>query len=138
MIVLGTDVIVAGIRSRTGASARLIRAAVRGELPIALSVAMALEYEAVVTRAEHVAASGLNVSEILKVIDAVIAVASPTVPHFRWRPQLRDVGDEIILETAVNSSATAIVTFNRRHFLPAAARFGVDILLPGEALEMLK
>lgn len=138
MVVLDTDVVVAGIRSRTGASAALITAALRGELAIALSVAMAIEYEAVVTRPAHVVASGLPMQAIMVVIDALIAVAKPIVPHFRWRPQLRDPGDEIVLETAVNSSASAIVTFNRRDFLPAAERFGIDILLPVQALERLK
>jgi predicted nucleic acid-binding protein len=53
---------------------------------------------------------------------------------FLWRPQLRDPGDELVLEAAVNGGVDAIVTFNRRDFGSAAARFGVEILLPREAL----
>jgi predicted nucleic acid-binding protein len=48
--------------------------------------------------------------------------------------QLRDPGDELVLEAAVNGRASAIATFNRRHFRTAAERFGIDILLPSEAI----
>jgi hypothetical protein len=51
-----------------------------------------------------------------------------------WRPQLRDPGDELVLEAAVNGRGTTITTFNRRDFQPAASRFGIDILLPSEAI----
>jgi predicted nucleic acid-binding protein len=54
--------------------------------------------------------------------------------HYRWRPQLRDAGDEMVLETAVNGRAQAIVTFNRRDYGEAPANFGVEVLSPAEAL----
>jgi hypothetical protein len=38
------------------------------------------------------------------------------------------------LEAAVNGEVDGIVTFNRRDFGSAAARFGIEILLPREAL----
>lgn len=99
---------------------------------------MVLEYEAVALRAEHLAAGELTEAEALLVIDALVSVAMPVTPHFRWRPQLRDPADELVLEAAVNGGASAIVTFNRRHFLPAASRFGPDILLPREVLEKMR
>jgi hypothetical protein len=36
----------------------------------------------------------------------------------------------MVLEAAANSMAQAIVTFNRRDYLPAAKRFGLDVVLP--------
>lgn len=136
MLVLDTDILVAAIRSRTGASAALIGAVLRGEYRIAMSIGMAIEYEAVATRMEHLAAGGMTERDVGIVIDALISVAMPVVPHFRWRPQLRDPNDEMVLEAAANAGGSAIVTFNRRDFIPAAATFGIDLLLPREALEM--
>ena len=89
-------------------------------------------------REEHLVAAGLSQREVSVVIDALLASARPIVPNFRWRPQLRDANDEMVLEAAVNGGAKAIVTFNRRDFRPAAARFGVELLLPREALEILR
>lgn len=138
MWVLDTDVVVAAMRSREGASAELIRRALRGDILIGLSVAMVLEYEAVISRPEHVLASGLDADEMMAVIDALVSVATAIEPHFLWRPQLRDADDEMILEAAVNGGAGAIVTFNRRDFELAARRFGIAVLSPREALETLK
>ena len=50
--------------------------------------------------------------------------------RFLWRPQLRDPGDELVLEAAVNGRADAIATFNQRDSRPEADRFGIDILPP--------
>lgn len=126
------------MRSRTGASAEIVRSVLRGEVDIALSVAMVLEYEAVATRPDHIAASRLGREDILAVIDALASRAKPVEMHFRWRPQLRDANDEMILEAAVNGQATAIVSFNRKDFARVPGRFGIETLLPREALEKLK
>ena len=58
-------------------------------------------------------------------------------PTQRWRPSLHDADDDMVLEVAVNGQADAIVTFNRRDFRPATAQFGIELLLPGAAIERL-
>lgn len=136
MLVLDTDVIVAAVRSSSGASAAILAMAIRGELEVAISAAMVLEYEAVALREEHLDAGRTNVDEVRAIIDSLVVVGHHVEPHFRWRPQLRDPGDELVLEAAVNGRASAIVTFNRRDFLPAARRFGLEVVLPREILEM--
>ncbi len=70
-------------------------------------------------------------------LDAVINLVEPVDGWFLWRPQLRDPGDERVLEAAVNGRADAIATFNRRDFRPASDRFGLDILLPAEAIRRI-
>jgi putative PIN family toxin of toxin-antitoxin system len=138
MWVIDTDVIVAAIRSRKGASAAVLRAVLHDEIEIGLSVALAIEYEAVATRAEHLAAGQLTEQQALTVVEALISSAVPIGTNFRWRPQLRDPDDEMVLEAAANGGASAIVTFNRKDFAPAAAQFGLKVLLPKEALETLR
>ena len=54
------------------------------------------------------------------------------------RPQLRDPADELVLAAAVNGKAAAIVTFNRRDFGVAPARFGIQVLRPTEALRNIR
>jgi len=135
MWIIDTDVVVAAIRSRSGASAELIRMALRDEIELGMSVALALEYEAVATRPEHLEAGGITSAQAMTVIDALIAVAVPLGTHFQWRPQLRDPDDEMVLEAAVNGGAEAIVTFNRKDFAIASSRFGIEVLLPRQALE---
>jgi predicted nucleic acid-binding protein len=71
-------------------------------------------------------------------LDAVAANAAPVRLAFRWRPALRDPDDDMVLETAANGQAEAIVTFNKRDFTAIAGRFGMAVLSPGEALRTLE
>ena len=61
-------------------------------------------------------------------------LAEPVEIHFRWRPQLRAAGDEMVLETAVKGRADVPVTFNRRDFVDVASWFAIEVLSPIEAL----
>jgi predicted nucleic acid-binding protein len=71
-------------------------------------------------------------------LDALMALAEPVETHFLWRPQLRDPNDEMVLEAAVNGRADALVTFNLRDYGTAPAQFGVEVLLPREAIARIK
>jgi len=71
-------------------------------------------------------------------LDAVAAVAEPVRRDFLWRPVLGDPNDDMVLETAVNGQAEGIVTFNRRHFVSVANRFGIDILSPAQTANRLE
>lgn len=136
-MILDTDVIIAALRSTKGASAEIIRRVLRDEIRIELTVAMALEYEAVALRQEHLIAGELTAKEALNLIDSLAAIAKPVEIHFRWRPQLRDVDDEMILEAAINADDRTIVTFNAPDFA-GAERFDVEVMSPREILENLK
>jgi putative PIN family toxin of toxin-antitoxin system len=137
-LVLDTDVIVAAIRSPAGASAALLLAIDDGLAEMLATVPLFLEYEAICHRPEHMLASGLRSSELAAFFDRLVELVVPIEPWFLWRPQLHDAADEMVLEAAVNGQADALVSFNRRHFLPAAERFGLPILLPGETLGRLR
>ncbi|HMD97764.1 MAG TPA: putative toxin-antitoxin system toxin component, PIN family [Terriglobia bacterium] len=135
---LDTNVVVAALRSPNGASAALLTAARQGRATLLATVALALEYEAVCRQAEHRLASGLSDRDVDIFLDALIALAEPVETHFMWRPQLRDPGDEMVLEAVANGGADALVTFNVRDFGIAPSHFGVEVLLPREAIRRIK
>src|SRR5438445_927632 len=127
-VVLDTDVIVAGMRSPSGASAAILREVRQGRVTLLVSVPLAMEYEAICSEAEHRLAAGLSESEVEVFLDAVVAIAEPVETHFLWRPQLRDPGDEMVLEAAVNGQADLLVTFNVRDFGTVPSRFGIELM----------
>lgn len=137
-LVLDTATMVAAIRSDAGASRRLLTATLERRLKVFVSVPLMVEYEAVMTRAEHLEASDLNVTEVEALLDAVASVIHPVRLAFLWRPTLRDPDDDMVLEAAVNGGAEAIVTFNLADFRNAAPRFGIEVLSPGEAWRRLE
>ena len=136
--VLDTDVVVAAMRSPSGASAAIVQAARRTTVTLLLSVPLAVEYEAVCRRPEHRLAAGLSLRQVEIFLNAVIALAEPVQTHFLWRPQLRDPNDEMVLEAAVNGGADAVVTFNVRDYGTAPSLFGVEVLLPRETIARIK
>jgi predicted nucleic acid-binding protein len=139
-LVFDTAVMVAAIRSDAGASRWLLRAALeqRRRLTLLVSVPLLMEYEAVMTRAEHLKASGLSMAEIGALLDAVAAVAEPVRLAYLWRPTLPDVDDDMVLEAAVNGRAHGIVTFNLNDFISPARRFGIGVMRSGEAMRRLE
>lgn len=135
---LDTDVVIAAMRSPTGGSAELLRRIDEGKATMLLTVALALEYEAICTLADHRLASGLDLLQVDLYVDTLIEMAEPVELYFRWRPQLRDPGDELVLDAAVNGRASAIVTFNERDLREARTNFDIEVLRPGEVLRRLK
>ena len=136
-VVIDTSVIVAGLRSRLGASNRLLTAIAHRRVRPLVTTAVFLEYEAVLLRAEQRLATGMSEADVSGVLAALAAAAEPVEISFRWRPQLRDPADELMLEAAVNGRAAAIVTHNLTDFSPTAPRFSVRVLTPSLLLNEL-
>ena len=137
-LVLDTDVLVAAIRSDRGASRRLLVGALDRKYELLASVPLIVEYEAVLTRPEHLAASGLTSRQVNQILDALVKVAVPVHLRFLWRPRLKDPADEMVLETAVNGTADWLVSFNLRHLAPAAVEFGICAMRPPEAWKEIR
>ena len=137
-LVIDTDVMVAGLRSPTGASAALLIQLLKGQASMLVSVAMMLEYEAVCMLAEHRLAARAEASDVQNLLNSIIDVAVPVEVHYQWRPQLTDADDEMVLEAAVNGQATAIVTFNSKDYKDTPSKFGIEVLTPNESLRRIR
>jgi predicted nucleic acid-binding protein len=102
----------------------IVDAALNGKIEMLMSTALVLEYEAVMTRVDHLRVSELSLREVEGLLDAICRTAKVVRIQWHWRPQLHDPDDEMVLEAALNGYADAIVTFNRVDFVHAAKRFG--------------
>lgn len=137
-IVLDTNILVAGLSSRSGASNQLLSRVLDEKARLVASPVLWLEYESVLKRPEMLARHRLSPTDVDLVLDTLAALVDPVVRHYLWRPQLSDPKDEMVLETALNGAADALVTFNRRDFLPAADRFGLPLWSPADCLLFLE
>jgi putative PIN family toxin of toxin-antitoxin system len=137
-VVLDTDVVVAGMRSPSGASAALLLAARRRRPGLLATVALFVEYEAICERTEHRTAAGLNRDEVRQFLDALANMVDEVEAHFLWRGRLRDANDDMVLDAAVNGQADAIVTFNRRDYGDVPEEFGIAVLAPRDVLKRIR
>ena len=137
MIVMDTSVLDAALRSPMGASRFLLVEILRGRIQAGASTALFLEYEAVLTRPDHLDAFNLKRVQVLKILAALANQLVPIYIWYRWRPSLSDLGDEHVLEAAVNGGSKSIVTFNTKDFKNAKA-FGIEIFLPRELVKRHK
>lgn len=134
-VVLDTSVVVSGFRSRLGASNQLLQRVAKGRLRPLVTTALFLEYEDVLLRAEHRLVTGMSEQDVQAALAALASACEPVDVHFRWRPQLADPSDELVLEAAVNGSANFLVTHNIRDFAPAGSKFALQIITPQQCLK---
>ena len=136
-VVLDTNILVAASRSSSGASFALLQALRNRRFLALVSVPLMLEYEAVLKRPEQLAIGQRNAAIVDDFLDALCLYVEPVHLHYLWRPQLRDPADEMVLETALNGRADALVTLNERDFV-VAANFRLPVWSPGIFLRRLQ
>ena len=98
-VVLDTNVLVASLRSKRGASHRILESVGSGQWQLNISVALALEYEDVMKRPDLL--PGFSEADVDGFLDYLFS-ASNLVPFARrHRPSLPDPDDDRILEVAL-------------------------------------
>ena len=132
-VVIDTNVIVTALRSRRGIAQKLLRMIGQGHFRLNISVALALEYEAVCKR-KHLLPTWSD-QDIDDLLDYLFTVGNLLPFVLRRRPILQDPGDECILEAAIQSNSL-VITYNKRHFA-GAERYGVLVQTPIEFLRDL-
>ena len=131
-IVIDTNVLVAALRSQSGASYKLFMLLGSAKFEINISVPLAIEYEEAAKRL--IGKKGaLKTSDIDDILDYVFSVANRRKVYYLWRPLLSDPKDDMILELAVSAGCDIIVTYNKDDF-KEAKQFGIRILTAQEFL----
>ncbi|MGB7088405.1 MAG: putative toxin-antitoxin system toxin component, PIN family [Phormidesmis sp.] len=133
-IVIDTNVIVAGLRSKNGSAFRLLELVGGERFDIHLSVPLVLEYEEVLLR--ELPNFAINASDIQDFIDFHCVVADHHQIFFLWRPYLRDPKDDMVLELAVKARCDSVITYNLRDFV-GIDKFGITAVTPAKFLESI-
>ncbi len=133
-IVIDTNVVVAGLRSRNGSAFRLLGLVGSEQFKINLSVPLVLEYEEVLLR--ELSNLTINASDVQDFLDFHCSVANHHQIFFLWRPFLPDPKDDMVLELAVNAGCDSVVTYNIRDFV-GIEQFGVSAVTPAKLLESI-
>jgi len=135
-VVLDTSVLVAAARSRQGASFALVSAIPVPEFEICLSVGLYTEWQAVLTRSDHLP-SGRSAEDVRRFLRYLASEAHLQEIHFLWRPFLADANDDMVLELAVAAGCRHIVTHNVKDF-HGTEQYGVTAITPRDFLKRIR
>ena len=136
---LDTNVIVAALRSHTGASNALLRLALQGRLPLVLHHKLVYEYRDVLGRPACLADTSVTLADAEILLAHLQALADEIEVRYLWRPNLRDEGDNFIVEIAMAAWPCTIVTHNMADFARAELRFPqIAICTPGQLMQSFR
>lgn len=136
--VADTNVLVSAIRSPQGASGFVLKEMLAGKLSFGLSPALLLEYEDVLKRPDVLGTPPkISVAQVDVILDALCVRARRGQSYFRFRPVLRDPKDDLLIECALATNASIILTRDS-HFLPDALRpYRLSAMTPKEFLQTI-
>src|SRR5712692_9094122 len=128
-VILDTNVVLAALRSQTGASHRLLMTIGHPRWQSVITPALMFEYEDVLRRPGN--APGLSARDVSAILDLIYRRSHRQFVYFLWRPLSPDAKDDLVLDAAIAGGCDFVVTFNERHFR-AAREFGIAILKPAD------
>lgn len=133
-VVVDTNVLVSGLRSKAGASFRLLRLLGKKKFVPTVSTTLVIEYE----KALRDRKTGIHFSarEISDFLDYICTVSKLQKVYFLWRPFLKDTKDDMVLELAVAGRCSHIVTFNTKDFV-GVEKFGITVVTPQQFLDLI-
>lgn len=111
-IVLDTNVLVSALRSGGGASRHVLRCILQGQALPLFGNALWQEYQDLLGR--DVWTTDTTPQERLQVLAALAKAGRWVSVYYGWRPNLRDEGDNHLIELAIAGNADAVVTHNVR------------------------
>ncbi|RUT01259.1 PIN domain-containing protein [Dulcicalothrix desertica PCC 7102] len=133
-IVVDTNVLLSGLRSKRGASYKLLTILEDERWQLNISTALVLEYEEILKREKDQLT--LTFEEIDDFTDGICSLANLCDIFYLWRPTSRDPDDDFLIDLAVEASADFIITYNQKD-LQAASLFGIKVVTPNEFLQQV-
>ncbi|MEM7536772.1 MAG: putative toxin-antitoxin system toxin component, PIN family [Chloroflexota bacterium] len=123
-IVVDTNVFVSALLNPFGKNADVLELCYRGTYQPVMSTALFLEYEDVVNREKNFFKRCLlTPNERQQALNDFFSVCRWVKIYYAWRPNLRDEGDNFVMELAIAAGVTHIVTSNIRDFRQSELSF---------------
>ena len=134
-IVVDTNVFVAALRSGEGAAREVLRRCLIGRYRPLFGNALWLEYEDVLGRDLWTEATTPQERQLI--LGSLAQSGRWVTTYYGWRPNLRDEGDNHLIELAVAGQAAAIVTHNVRDLAHGELSWrSLRVLAPARCLEL--
>jgi putative PIN family toxin of toxin-antitoxin system len=134
-VVIDTSVLISALIGEEGPSREILRRSLEGVYIPLINNALFSEYEDVSSRKRILDACPLNPQEIRELINSLYSVCQWVSVYFLWRPNLKDEGDNFLIELALAGNANAIISNNVKDLHGAELKFPeLRILTPDQML----
>ena len=134
-VVIDTNVWISALISKEGTSRDIIRQALVEKISPQISTTLFLEYEAVMKREKIQALCSLDIEEQEELFHAFLSTCTWNEIFYLWRPNLKDAGDDFLVELAVASNSKVIITENTKDVEFDELHFDIEVLTPKKFLE---
>ena len=122
-VVIDTSAMISALIGKRGATREVIRRCLTGKYLPLISNPLFQEYEDASSRRVVREVCPLSAGEIRDLLNAFYSVCSWVPIYYLWRPNLRDEGDNFLIELAVAGNSQTIVTNNVKDLQAAELKF---------------
>ena len=135
IVVVDTNVFVGALMRGDGANRAVPERCFRRLVTPLMGDALYYEYEDLLHRDYLFAESTFDHDERMALFDDFCSVCRWVAVHYRWRPNLKDEGDNHILELAMAGNAETVITWNKADFRRCELELpDVEVMMPPEFL----
>jgi putative PIN family toxin of toxin-antitoxin system len=136
ILVIDTNIFI-GACMGTGAASEVIASCLRNDHTPLMGAALFAEYSDVINREDLFKLRHLNQDERNELLDIFIAHCRWTDIYFGWRPNLKDEGDNHLIELAVAGHAQCIVSRNSKDLKSGELLFpDISLVTPEEFIKI--
>ncbi|MCP5408462.1 MAG: putative toxin-antitoxin system toxin component, PIN family [Chromatiaceae bacterium] len=135
IVVVDTSVLISALIAAKGPSREILRRCLKHEYIPLISNTLFSEYEDVIGRKKILDLCPLEAQEIREIVNALYSVCLWVPVYFLWRPNLKDEGDNFLIELALAGNANIIISNNISDLRGSELKFpGLRILTPEQIL----
>mgnify|MGYP000042828713 CR=1 FL=1 len=134
-VVIDCNIFISAVLSQNGTAVEVLRYALKEKFIPQFGQKLFKEYEDVLSREHIIKNSKLSKDEIDELLNALLSISKWNEIYYLWRPNLKDEGDNHIVELAVASNSKYIITNNKKDFLDKELNFEFEIVSAKEFLQ---
>lgn len=99
-----------------------------------ISIALIFEYEEVLKRNRE--QLSLTLLEIDTFLNGICTISNHRDIFYLWRPLAKDPNDDFLIDLAIKSQASFLITYNQKD-LQQATQFGIQVITPKTFLQLI-
>ncbi len=136
-VVIDTSVWISALIKKESGARELLRLVFQNKIAPQMSEPLFREYESVMKRKKIQTLTILSKNEQHELLNALLSKCHWNDIYYTWRPNLKDEGDNFLVELAVASGSKAIITYNVKDFTNAQLVFDHTITTPENFMKEL-